>query len=67
MDWREFVESMSHVEQVLKNDPAEAYISMDFNTRDHYRHVIEKISKNCDFSEVDVAIKTLELAKESAE
>jgi len=35
LDWREFVESMSHVEQVLHEDPAEAYISMDFNTRDH--------------------------------
>jgi cyclic beta-1,2-glucan synthetase len=67
LDWRDFVESMSHVEQLLHNDPAEAYISMDFNTRDNYRHVIEKIAKKCDFSELEVAHKALELAKNGAE
>ena len=67
LDWREFVESMSHVEQVLHDDPAEAYVSMDFNTRDHYRHVIEKIAKKCDFSEIEVARKSIELAKKGAE
>ena len=67
LDWREFVESMSHVEKLLQKDPAEAYISMDFNTRDRYRHVIEKITKKCNFSEIDVAQKCLELAKKGAE
>ena len=67
LDWREFVESMSHVEQVLNEDPAEAYIKMDFNTRDHYRHVIEKIAKKCSFSEIEVARKSIELAKKGAE
>ncbi len=67
LDWREFVESMSHVEQVLHEDPAEAYISMDFHTRDHYRHVIEKIAKKCYFSEIEVAHKSIELAKKGAE
>jgi cyclic beta-1,2-glucan synthetase len=67
LDWRDFVESMSHVEQVLHNDPAEAYISMDFNTRDHYRHVIENISKNSIFSEIEVAGKSIELARKGAE
>ncbi len=66
-DWREFVESMSHVEQVLHEDPADAYTSMDFSTRDHYRHVIEKIAKKCSFSEIDVAHKSIELAKTGAE
>jgi cellobiose phosphorylase len=67
LDWREFVESMSYLEQLLHDDPAEAYISMDFNTRDHYRHVIEKIAKKCDFSEIEVARKSIELAKNGAE
>ncbi|MBN1791791.1 MAG: hypothetical protein JW830_14920 [Bacteroidales bacterium] len=66
-DWREFVESMSHVEQVLHGDPADAYTSMDFNTRDHYRHVIEKIAKKCVFSEIEVARKSIELARTGAE
>jgi cyclic beta-1,2-glucan synthetase len=67
LDWREFVESMSRVEQLLHDDPAEAYVSMDFGTRDRYRHVIEKIAKKCDFSEPEVTSKCLELAKKGAE
>jgi cyclic beta-1,2-glucan synthetase len=67
LDWREFVESMSHVEQILHEDPADAYISMDFSTRDHYRHVMEKIAKKSIFSEIEVARKVIDLAKKGAE
>jgi cyclic beta-1,2-glucan synthetase len=67
LDWREFVESMSHVEKILHEDPAGIYQSMDFKTRDHYRHVIEKIAKKCNFSEIEVAHKSIELAKKGAE
>ena len=38
VDWREFVEAMSLVEQTLRGDPADAYARMDFATRDLYRH-----------------------------
>lgn len=67
LDWREFVESMSQVEQVLKGDPDGVYTLMDFATRDHYRHVIERIAKKSDFSEIEVARKAIELAKKGAE
>ena len=42
MDWREFVETMSLVEQVLREDPASVYAAMDFATRDRYRHAVER-------------------------
>ena len=45
MDWREFVETMSVVEQTLREDPAGVYGRMDFATRDRYRHVVEKIAE----------------------
>lgn len=45
MDWREFVESMSVVEHTLRKDAAGTYSKMDFATRDHYRHVVEKLAK----------------------
>jgi len=45
MDWREFVETMSVVEQTLRADPGGAYDRMDFITRDRYRHVVEKMAK----------------------
>ena len=41
MDWREFVETMSLAEKILQQDPAGTYVSMDFSTRDAYRHVVE--------------------------
>ena len=46
MDWREFVETMSVVEQTLREDPGGVYGRMDFATRDRYRHVVEQIAKS---------------------
>jgi len=40
---------------------------MDFITRDHYRHIIEKVAKKTTFSEIEVAQKSIELAKKGAE
>lgn len=67
MDWQEFVETMSAVEQTLRQDPADTYGKMDFATRDNYRHVIEKLAKQCDFTEVQVAEQALALALENRE
>jgi hypothetical protein len=64
-DWRKFVESLSNVEQVLRQDITGTYSSMDFATRDRYRHVVERISKSSDLSETQVAQKILELTKEN--
>jgi cellobiose phosphorylase len=63
MNWREFVETMSVVEKVLREDPGDVYVRMDFVTRDHYRHVVEKIAKNSPTLERDVAQKAIDLAK----
>ncbi len=62
MDWREFVETMSLVEQTLRNDPGDVYARMDFATRDQYRHVIEKTAKNSRHSEREVAEHAIHLA-----
>ncbi|MEJ7616444.1 MAG: hypothetical protein WKF30_05615 [Pyrinomonadaceae bacterium] len=63
LEWRVFVESVSLIDPVLANDPAEAYSLMDFATRDRYRHSIERIAKRARASEMDVARKALELAR----
>ena len=67
LDWREFVESMSYVEKILRTDPIDSYILMDFKTRDHYRHIIEKVAKKSSYSEIEVAQKAIDLAKKGAE
>ncbi|NEX22798.1 cyclic beta 1-2 glucan synthetase [Thiorhodococcus mannitoliphagus] len=66
MDWREFVETMSLVEQTLREDPGGIYPRMEFATRDRYRHVVEKVAKHSPLSEVEVARQALELAREEA-
>jgi len=62
MDWREFVETLSLVEQALRHDPADVYARMDFTTRDNYRHAIERVARISPLSEAEVAKAVAELA-----
>ena len=54
-NWQDFVEKTSVVEQVLRGDAAGIYPLMDFHTRDHYRHAVEKLAKRTRLSESQVA------------
>lgn len=63
-DWREFTESMSIVERTLRGDPADVYASMDFATRDSYRHVVERLAILSKQEEADVARQVVELASD---
>ncbi len=64
-NWRDFVEDISAVEQLLKRDINGIYGCMDFHTRDHYRHIVERISRSSGLSEDKVAQLTLDLAQKS--
>lgn len=66
MDWRDFVESHSIVEQTLREDNGGIYGLMDFSTRDHYRHVVEQIAKKSTLSEYEVACIAIQLMKTNA-
>ncbi|MBA3833292.1 MAG: cyclic beta 1-2 glucan synthetase [Chthoniobacterales bacterium] len=66
IDWKDFVENLSLVERTLRAEPAGIYATMDFATRDRYRHVVETFSRNCAFSEIEVAQKAVELAEARA-
>ncbi len=66
MDWREFVETMSAVEQKLREDPGGVYGKMDFATRDRYRHVVERTARMGALSEAEVARKAVQLAHDGA-
>ena len=62
-DWREFVENQSTVEQILRGDPARIYAKMDFATRDAYRHTVERVARQSNKSELDVATLAIGLAQ----
>ena len=70
MDWRDYVESLSVVEQTLRKDPAGMYASQDFATRDRYRHAIEDVARSCTISscsESAVAREAIGLAQAAAD
>jgi cyclic beta-1,2-glucan synthetase len=66
MDWREFVETMSTVEQTLRADPTGVYPGMDFVTRDRYRHCVETLARQSGVAEDAVARAAIQLATEAA-
>jgi len=66
-DWRIFVENLSQVEFILKQDTSGEYSLMDFTTRDRYRHVVERIAHAANISETEVAQKALDLTKKANE
>jgi len=67
MNWKSYVESLSAVEQILREDPAGMHTSQDFSTRDRYRHVIEDLARRCSCSELAVARAAIVLAHTAAE
>jgi cyclic beta-1,2-glucan synthetase len=67
LDWSKLFERVSRVDAVLWTDPAGVYPEMDFATRDRYRHTVEEVSRRSNLSEIDVALKALELANASDE
>ncbi|WP_027625800.1 GH36-type glycosyl hydrolase domain-containing protein [Clostridium lundense] len=64
-NWQEPFERLSCLEQVLRKDPANVYSKMDFASRDHYRHEIEKLARYMKLGETFVAKKAIECAEES--
>ncbi|MDE2368268.1 MAG: cyclic beta 1-2 glucan synthetase [Burkholderiales bacterium] len=66
MDWRDFVEELSKVDAALREDPAAVYPSMEFATRDAYRHAVERIARHSDCSEAEVAGAAVQLARAAA-
>ncbi|HMD01002.1 MAG TPA: hypothetical protein VKH37_12650, partial [Ferruginibacter sp.] len=62
-DWREFVESVSVVEQILREDIGGIYTSMDFLTRDRYRHIVERVAKYSKLEEMQVAGMAIAMAR----
>ena len=63
MNWADFAESVSVVEKILRQDPAEIYAAMSFATRDNYRHVIEKLARHCAFNEQEIARRVIALSQ----
>jgi cyclic beta-1,2-glucan synthetase len=64
IDWKEFVESLSVTEAILRRDPAGVYPLMDFRTRNRYRTRIEALARACKQTEESVVETVVGLAAE---
>lgn len=62
--WRIFFEQVSIVEKELRNDPADIYAHLDFESRDRYCKTIEKLARATTYSEKSIALCALELAEQ---
>ena len=65
-DWHVFVEGLSVVENILKHDPSGQYAGMSFDTRDSYRHAVEKLSLKSRLAQEEVATRALYAAQAAA-
>ena len=67
LDWSQYFESVSLVERVLQRDPAGVYGRMDFLSRDRYRQAVEDLADGTGESQLRVALRTVESARQAAE
>jgi cyclic beta-1,2-glucan synthetase len=64
IDWPEFFESVSLVDEVLRSAPG--FAAMDFTTRDEYRARIELLAQRSGHSEIEVAQEAVMLARSAS-
>lgn len=63
ISWKDTLEPLIVIDQVLRQDPAAAYAAMDFESRDLYRNKVSSIAEHSDCSELEVAQAALGLAQ----
>jgi cyclic beta-1,2-glucan synthetase len=59
-DWAQFVESVSLVDDVLRE--RSSFGDMDFATRDRYRHAVEELARGSGLTEVEVARRAVAIS-----
>ncbi|MBU1464708.1 MAG: glycosyl transferase, partial [Gammaproteobacteria bacterium] len=63
IDWSELFEKVSLVDQEFYR--YNLFAQMDFPTRNLYRSAVEELARGCDYSEIDIAQRAVEMAKGS--
>jgi cyclic beta-1,2-glucan synthetase len=66
LDWNQFFERASRVEEILRGDPGDAYARTDSPTRDRCRHAVEDVARRSTRDELGVAECAVELASRPA-
>ena len=67
INFSEVFETVNGVEELFKKDPSGIYNYMDYKTKEYYRTQIKEIGAKTKISEIYIAKKLLELAKNAEE
>ena len=65
--WSNILEPLVPFEDVLRQDPANTYSHMDFESRDMYRIAVAKVAARSPLNEVEVARMALTMARDSSQ
>jgi hypothetical protein len=65
VEWPLFFDRVALVERALREDPAGAYVEMEFPTRDRYRHSVEQLARRSKQTETSVARRAIGMAGRS--
>jgi cyclic beta-1,2-glucan synthetase len=63
LEWKEFFESTSILEQTLRRDPVNVYGNSDFETRNYYRSAVEELARGSVRDENEIALAAIQLAE----
>lgn len=64
-DWSEIFETVSFLENILRQDPDGTYLRMDINSRNYYKNQVGTLAKIHRVSELHIAEEAIELAREA--
>ncbi|MDP2056111.1 MAG: carbohydrate-binding protein, partial [Acidobacteriota bacterium] len=67
IDWRQYVEAVSLVDNALRRDPSGMFARMDFLSRDRQRQAVEELAEVSGEAQIRVALKAVESARQAAE
>ncbi len=66
-DWVYLIEPLIAIDTFLREDPAQTFERMDFESRELYRQRIAQVARRSDCTELQVAQAALEFAREGAQ
>lgn len=65
LNWDDFFESASMVDQILRQDPDGTYMEMDIATRNYYKSKVEEMASIYGVSQLYIAKEAVDLAKQA--
>jgi cyclic beta-1,2-glucan synthetase len=63
LDWVGFFERTNPAEQILREDPAQVYSQMDFESRNRYRDTVEQLARRTTHSDLEIAQQAIGMAR----